>query len=106
MQESAASRSRLGAEQSWAALDPSAPTYVGSPVLYGPPHGVVVRSDIAYVSDYNSQFRWIDVSTPSAPELLTSLSSGHAKEAALVYGRAYVANWLQGLAVVDVSGCW
>ena len=80
------------------------PEFVGSVDTPGYARAVAVSGGYAYVADYQSGLRVIDVSTPSTPvEVAFVDTPDHAQGVAISGGYAYVADYRSGLRVIDVS---
>ena len=85
--------------------DPVHPQVVGEP----PPlpsivKDVVVAGGYAYVADWDSGLRIINVSNPAVPTLAGAFDTpGFARGIAVAGGYAYVADYDSGLQIIDVS---
>ncbi|MDP8238840.1 MAG: choice-of-anchor D domain-containing protein [Candidatus Hatepunaea meridiana] len=65
---------------------------------------VFVAGEIAYVADYRSGIRLIDISNPEHPEEVGFYNTpGRAYSIFVVENIAYVADWNRGLRLIDVS---
>jgi hypothetical protein len=76
---------------------------VGALDTPGVARDVEVVGDVAYVADYSSGLRVIDVSNPESPVELGALDTPGASQLEVVGDLAYVIYATSGLHVIDVS---
>jgi hypothetical protein len=84
---------------------PFQPTVAGSYDTPGQARGVAVAGDHAFVADYASGFRVIDISDPTTPVSVGYYDDifGNAMDVVVAGDRAYVADASFGLRVMDIS---
>jgi hypothetical protein len=56
--------------------DPAAPTPIHSQRASSSAQGLAISGNLAFLSDYSSQFRIIDISTPAAPKMVADFTGG------------------------------
>jgi hypothetical protein len=82
---------------------PDTPTLMGSVQVGQPIYGVAARGDLVVVTGLGDALVVVDVSSPSAPRVVGSLTGGPGFDVALLGDRAFVGMGDAGVVVIDVS---
>jgi hypothetical protein len=80
------------------------PQFVGSYDTPGQAYDVEVAGDLAFVADYTSGLRVIDISDPAAPTSVGAYDTpGAAYGVAVAGDLAFVTDWTGGLVIIDIG---